>query len=122
MDDGTKKSSGALLNRVWLFPVALAAYTMKYAITFGLESLYGCTGAAPGTVYGKLYGYPNSSRWFGDPSTADASPGEPPPTFVGSDSEFGKDELVGGRLAILLTGVVVLCNLKGALGAAPPTE
>ena len=52
----TLKSSGALVNRVRLPPVALAHAMAKYAFTNGRGSRYGCCGAAAGAVAGSMSG------------------------------------------------------------------
>ena len=49
----TEKTSGALVNRVRLAPVALAHAIVKYALSAGRGSRYGCCGATGGAVAGR---------------------------------------------------------------------
>ena len=50
----TANVSGALVKRVRLAPVALAHAIVKYALTTGRGSRYGCTGVAGGAVAGNM--------------------------------------------------------------------
>ena len=50
----TEKTSGELVNRVRLFPVALAHAIVKYALTDDRGSRYGCEGMAGGVVAGSI--------------------------------------------------------------------
>ena len=50
----TEKTSGALVNRVRLLPVALAQATVKYALTEDRGSRYGCGGIVGEAVAGRV--------------------------------------------------------------------
>ncbi|KAI1786284.1 hypothetical protein LXA43DRAFT_898308, partial [Ganoderma leucocontextum] len=52
----TENTSGALMNRVMLAPVVLAHAIVKYALTAGRGSRYGCGGATGGAVAGREMG------------------------------------------------------------------
>ncbi|EIW65069.1 uncharacterized protein TRAVEDRAFT_42463, partial [Trametes versicolor FP-101664 SS1] len=106
----TENTSGALVKRVRLAPVALAHAIVKYALTAGRGSRYGCGGVTAGAIAGSVTGSASEPMLF-----------ELPCRFVeerANPGELGRDEDSADRAGEFGVVGVVLVRARGDPGTA----
>ncbi len=109
----TENTSGALVKRVRLAPVALAHAIVKYALTAGRGSRYGCGGVTAGAIAGSVTGSASEPMLPELPcrfAEERANPGE-----LGSDEDSADLEVPAGEFGVV---GVVLVRARGDPGTA----